>query len=118
MSHEKITWDELNHPNLITVYDYFHYSTFTLSTILTLLATYIILTKSTNAMAFYRYILLNGIVWNYLFDVIYFLWRPVNLFPYFIFYSRGVFKDLPKNSFIFISFSLGFCLFGIIHSMW
>ena len=112
-----ITWDMLYHPKLLTVYHYFHNITFILTTYLSLLACYIILKKSSKAMGFYKYVLLNSLFWNYFLDTLYFLYRPVNLFPHFVMYSVGVLNFLSPDTFMGVFYCCGFVLNGVVHSM-
>uniref|UniRef100_A0A914EBZ8 G protein-coupled receptor n=1 Tax=Acrobeloides nanus TaxID=290746 RepID=A0A914EBZ8_9BILA len=43
-------------------------------------------------MGIYKLLLLNQLLWAYLFDVVLAVWQPVILFPFFICYSAGVAK--------------------------
>lgn len=116
MSNNTLTWDMLYHPRLINVYNYFHNTTFAISTILTALALFIVHKKSSKAMGFYKYILISNLITNYVLDLVYFLIRPVYLLPYLIFYSDGIFKNLNPDYFLYLYYVFFFTFFWMYAS--
>lgn len=112
-----LTLDMLYHPRLLFVYNIFHNISFVSNTLLTPISVYVIIKKSSESMSYYKYVLLNGILWNFLLELMYFLYKPVNLFPYFLFYPIGVMKFMSPDLFPLIFYMLGAGLFGVVHSM-
>lgn len=111
-----LTWDMLYHPTLLSIYKYLHDITFILSTQLSILAMFIILKKSTEQMGFYKWILFNSLIWNYLFELIYFLYRPVFLLPSMTFYSNGVANNTSPNYFVWWLSGFLVAIYGSMHS--
>jgi hypothetical protein len=113
-----LTLDMLYHPGLATVYSYCQYTSFVISSILISLTTYIVIKKSPEDMREYKYLILNQLLWSYLFDIILTFWQPVFLFPFFYAYSSGPAKLLSfKVSPVYM------CLLiliggGLIHSLY
>ena len=87
-----LTLDMVYHPNLAQTWHFYQYIIFFFSTIMVSLTSYIVLTKSSSEMGIYKLLLLNQLLWAYLFDVVLVVWQPVILFPFFICYSAGVAK--------------------------
>lgn len=103
----------LYHPDGIRIIDYFQNVLFIITSFLTGFTLYAIYNKSPKTMGMYKYVLLNASCWTYIGEVVLFLWRPVNVFPYFVFYSGGVFKYLPNDMFMFYIFLQLFTLLGL-----
>ena len=117
MTNGTLTLEMVYYPNFIHVYDIIHQVIFFLTTILTILVSYVILKKSTKAMGFYKYILLNSIIWNYVQEFHFYLWNPINLTPYFLFYSHGFLNNLLPNGFIYIFYSFFVLAAGAVNAI-
>jgi hypothetical protein len=92
-----ITWDMLYYPKLTSAVGYAHHLSFVVSTIFTPVTAYIILKKSTEPMGFYKYVLLQNIIINYILEVFYYLMRPVVLLPYLMVYFDGALKNIDSR---------------------
>jgi hypothetical protein len=117
MSNGTLTIDMLYHPTLLIVYKSFHYICFFFTTIFVAFAIFVIFHKSSKAMSYYKYILINMLVWVYLLDLLYFLWQPVNNLPYFIISTTGVLQILPLEASIYIIIVFVFLIVGNVHSV-
>jgi hypothetical protein len=117
MTNGTLTWDMIYHPTFQTFCEIFHYLVFFLTTTLTLSTIYVILKKSTEAMGFYKYILLNSIFWNYIVELYYFLWDLYKVTPYFLFYSNGILQYLLPSAFAYIFYIFVFLGISSVHAM-
>lgn len=109
-----ISLDMLYHPDLAKTWHYYQYTIFSLSTFMMVITIYIIWKKSTKEMGVYRMLLINELIWSYLFDVSLTFWQPVILLPFFMCYSTGSAQLLgPKGVYamfiITFFFYVGLC---------
>ena len=105
------------HPALAKSFRWFEYFSFTITTLVMLLANFIVLKKSPPEMKLYKYLLLNQLFWAYLFDIHLAIWQPVLLFPFFLCYSDGPAQYLSFHSQHPLCATLVFIVFGFIHSI-
>jgi len=105
------------HPTLSQLYSSFQYFTFAITTLVMLLAVFIILNKSPPQMKMYKYLLLNQLFWSYLFDIHLTIWQPVLLFPFFMSYSDGPAQYFGFHSQHPLCATLIFIILGMLHSM-
>lgn len=115
-SNKNLNLDMLYHPLETRILDYLHNFLFLITSFLTVFTLYVVYTKSPQTLGLYKYVLLNSTSWIYIGEVVLFLWRPINVFPYFVFYSSGLFKYLPTDSFIFFIYLLLSALLGMENS--
>jgi hypothetical protein len=113
-----LTFDMVYHPELALAFSRFQYFAFTLTSFLFLLAVYIILKKSTIKMKFYKYLILNQLVWSYLFGLHMTLWQPVILFPFFLCYSSGPAQYFGFHAQHPLCVAIVFLLAGMLHSIY
>ena len=84
-------------------------------------AAFVVLYKSTPAMRTYKWMILNTMLWSFLFDLILCMYKPITLFPFYMgiatgptqsFGSYGGFVQLEAATFIYNhnAFSLFICL--------
>jgi hypothetical protein len=103
------------------------FSMFGISTILVILAAYVIVKKSTQTMGDYKYLLLNQLMWNFVFDSILILWQPVPIFNaengntsyrFIMGYSNGIFRYYGPYSTYTIFAILFLVIIGMTHSLY
>src|SRR3569833_2983841 len=104
------------------------YSIFGITTLLVMLATYVIVKKSTTAMGQYKYLLLNQLVWNFFFDTILILWQPIPIFNaengqdlsyrFWLVYSNGIFRHTGPYTFNVTLMILYIVIIGMTHSLY
>jgi hypothetical protein len=58
----------------------FQFALFPVNTAFGIFCSYVVLKKSTEAMGHYKYLLLNQILWSFLFDSILTIWQPILIF--------------------------------------
>ena len=106
------------HPALAKSFRWFEYFSFTITTLVMLLANFIVLKKSPPQMKQYKYLLLNQLFWSYLFDIHLAIWQPVMLFPFFLCYSDGPARFFSFHSQHPLCATLIFIIFGMLHSIY
>ena len=117
MSNGTFTLDMLYHPKLLMIYKSFHYTSFFFTTIFVAFAIFVVLNKSSKAMSYDKYRVINMLVWVYLSDFLYFLWQPANNGPYFIISTTGVLQILPLEAFIYVTIVFAFLIVGNVHAV-
>lgn len=111
-----LTWDQLYHPKLFTIFAYYHAVIFAISSILFAFAVYVILTKST--FSIYKYIILLQLIYVYLTECIFILIQPIILVPYFIFCVTGFIGHFFSNQdLVLVYYIFLFSLFAIMHTI-
>lgn len=113
----QLTLEMIYHPGLAQTYRLYQYIIFILSTIMMLITGYVILKKSSPEMRLYKRLLINQLVWSYLFDLTLTLWQPVNLVPYFMCYSLGIVKLFGPNGVYSMYCIMYFMYGGLIQSI-
>ena len=112
-----LTIEMIYHPSLAQSFSRFQYLTIAITTLVMLLAVFIILKKSPSQMKLYKYLLLNQLFWSYLFDIHLTIWQPVLLFPFFMAYSDGPAQYFSFHSQHPLCVTFIFIISGMAHSM-
>ncbi|KAI1702994.1 serpentine type 7TM GPCR chemoreceptor sri domain-containing protein [Ditylenchus destructor] len=91
-----LSLSDIYHPAIVTYYNYSLLLSFCLTTIILIPAIYVVLTQSKKAQMF-KYLLLNQLLWSYLFCAIFVLEGNVPLFPIPGIYFSSIMKWFPEK---------------------
>jgi hypothetical protein len=116
-TNSSIAWDRIYHPDFLKRCEIAHQVIFIITSTLTLCAILLIYKKSTHSMGFYKYILVNSVIWNYITELHYYLWDPYSLSPYFLFYSHGIYQWFLPNGFMYLLWTLFMICTATVHSI-
>uniref|UniRef100_A0A914C545 Uncharacterized protein n=1 Tax=Acrobeloides nanus TaxID=290746 RepID=A0A914C545_9BILA len=117
MANGTITFEMLDRPVINLIYAYFHHTCFCLTTVLMSIGIFVVYKKSPKEMGHYKYLLLYQLVSVYAAELYYYMWRPINGFPYITIYPAGPFELLPAQAVIPTIYGVLALLVGIVHSL-
>lgn len=81
-------------PELLNFYAIFWNFMFFLTCILFTFVSFVIIKKTPKEMTEFKWYLIHYFLWSFLFQMHLVTWRPVALWPYFIGYSTGIWKNV------------------------
>ena len=109
----EILFEDLYDPRLIYFYQVFWTLSFSYTSVYFAFIIYVIVKKSSREMGAYKWYLVHQMCWIFLFDLHMSMWKPVTLWPFYMVYSVGFWRNVPSKYFenaIFLQMEIHFQL--------
>ena len=93
----EVLFEDLYNPKLIKIYEIFWTLSFSYTSVYFVFIIYVIVKKSSREMGAYKWYLVHQMCWIFLFDLHMYVWKPIPLWPFYLIYSGGFWKNVPSK---------------------